>query len=142
MGLDRATLAARVQSFLAARPKATAFKHRIWAQCQTDKVARTFMGARRKLFGPPEVRAKDGLNHMIQGSVSNLVAYSIIHIVEAFPLSSLVMNKHDGAIMAFPACYETSAVLDKCRQMVEREWEFGEGVPAMGFPAKWEVTHG
>ena len=141
LGLDRGSLVARAQAFLFARPKGVAFKEATWRECIEQKEARTFMGARRKLFGKPEDRAKDGLNHKIQGSVANLMNWCLIRCMEAFPDASLILNRHDGATVAFPTRYETSVVMDKVRQIVEREWEIGPGVH-MRFPATWEVIRG
>ena len=109
-------------------------------QCQTAKMARTFMGRRRSLFGKPDDRAKQGLAHMISGSVADLMDWSLIAITRQFPTSSLILNKHDGAIMAFPdnlACEPTQAAV---RLIVEKEWEVGQGI-TMSFPADWRVTN-
>ena len=139
LGLDRAVLVQRATRFLAARPKAQAWKEMIWERCRTDKEARTFMGRRRKLFGPDEDRAKDGLNHMIQGSVADLMDWVLIEVERAWPQGHLILNKHDGAILAFPDSCPVEPTWAAVRLIVEREWEIGQGTPAMGFPAEWEV---
>ena len=141
LGLDRSLLVARAQSFLAARPKGVAFKEATWRECIEQKEARTFMGARRKLFGKPEDRAKDGLNHKIQGSVANLMNWCLIHCMEAFPDASLILNRHDSATVAFPEELRHDRTVDIVKEIVEREWEIGPGV-RMRFPAAWEVIHG
>ena len=141
LGLDRAVLVQRATRFLAARPKAQAWKEMIWERCRTDKEARTFMGRRRKLFGPDEDRAKDGLNHMIQGSVADLMDWVLIEVERAWPQGHLILNKHDGAILAFPDSCPVEPTQAAVRLIVEREWEIGQGTPAMRFPAEWEVIH-
>ena len=139
LGLDRQMLLQRAQRFLDARPKAQAWKEAVWEQCRIDKEARTFMGRRRKLFGLPEDRAKDGLNHMIQGSVADLADWCIIEISRKFPKSSLILNKHDGMILAFPNEYPIDTTTTTVKALVEREWEVGPGI-VMNFPAEWETT--
>ena len=144
LGLDRETLVKRAQRFIDARPRGVAWKEQTWAACVRDKEARTFMGARRKLFGDADTMKKDGLNHKIQGSVSNLMAWCLIQIVKEIPAASLVLNKHDGAIVACllhdEGASERSSVCDRVqdhvRQIVEREWEIGPGI-TMAFPATW-----
>lgn len=95
------------------------------------------MGARRKLFGDEETRGKQGLAHMISGSVSNLMAWCLIKIVETYPVAFLILNKHDGAIVAFPNSLDPVVVEAAVREIVEREWEIGPGI-RMHFPATWE----
>ena len=102
------------------------------------------MGARRYLFGDPDDRAKDGLNHKIQGAVANLMAWCLIQITRTYPAASLILNKHDGAIVAFPdeeRASERSSVCERVKQLVEQEREVGQGV-TMGFPATWKVWNG
>ena len=61
LGLDSHTLLVRAKGFLAARPKALAWKQKVWQGCIEKKVARTFMGHRRLLFGDADARKKEGL---------------------------------------------------------------------------------
>lgn len=141
LGLDRPTLVNRANRFLAARPKAQAWKQAVWQTCQVEKVARTFMGRRRLLFGNPTDRAKDGLNHIIQGSVADLMDWCLIAITTKWPSASVVMNRHDGATVAFPRDTDSRAIQAQVKALVEKEWEVGQGV-IMNFPATWEVVHG
>ena len=140
LGLDRQMLLQRAQQFLDARPKAQAWKATIWEQCRIDKETRTFMGRRRKLFGLPDDRAKGGLNHMIQGSVADLMDWCLIAVSREWPSMSLILNKHDGAILAFPNECPVDTTTARVKALVEREWEIGQGTPAMNFPAEWETT--
>ena len=140
LGLNKVELLSRAKRFLHARPKALAWKASIMHQCQTDKLARTFMGRRRSLFGKPDDRAKQGLAHMISGSVADLMDWCLIAITRQFPTSSLILNKHDGAIMAFPDNLACESTQEAVRLLVEREWEVGQGI-TMAFPADWRVTN-
>lgn len=150
LGLDRPTLVRRARRFLEARPQAQAWKARVWQACIDQKEARTFMGHRRMLFGDPDTRKKEGLNHMIQGSVANLMAWCLIEIlVKRWPRASLILNAHDGATLAFPL-HESEAGTagpqpsdwGAVRTIVEREWTIGQGTPPMRFPAEWKVREG
>ena len=139
LGLDRVTLQQRAERFLAARPKAVAWKQTIWQQCIEQRSARTFMGHRRHLYGDEDTRKKDGLNHMIQGSVANMMNWCLIEIdQQVYPESHMILNKHDGALVAFPDRLNQEQVVPAVRSIVEREWEIGPGIK-MRFPAEWEV---
>ena len=139
LGLDRSTLVNRAIRFLNARPKGVAWKERIWAECVDGGVARTFMGHRRMLFGDADTKKKEGLNHVIQGSVANLMAWCLIEIlVKTWPSAALVLNKHDGATLAFPDSLAQANVVPRVQALVEQKWEVGQGV-RMGFPASWHV---
>ena len=141
LGLHRNTLLQRARQFLDARPKGVAFKRRTFEECERDKVARTFMGRRRLLFGPPEQRAKEGLNHKIQGAVADLMDWCLIQITQTWPQSSVILNKHDGALVAFPNTLAENLVVPQVKALVEKSWEVGQGV-TMVFPASWHVIHG
>lgn len=147
LGLDRTILVQRARAFLQARPKLVAWKQAVWQTCIEHKVARTFMGHRRLLFGDEDTRKKEGLNHLIQGSVANLMAWCLIQIlVNTYPSGTLILNQHDGAILAFPLHGSEAGTAgpspsdwSPVRQLVEREWQIGTGVPALAFPADWKV---
>lgn len=113
----------------------------MWQTCQEQKIARTFMGRRRLLFGNPTERAKDGLAHTISGSVADLMAWCLITITNQWPGASVVMNRHDGAVVAFPKSLDVRATQAQVKALVEKEWEVGQGI-RMKFPATWEVIHG
>ena len=145
LGLDRTVLLARARAFLHARPKAQAWKQQIWAECTRSSfgpgvgIARTFMGRRRMLFGDEDARKKDGLNHMIQGSVADLMDWSLGRLLNReLPEAYLVLNKHDGAILSIPESRGQDDTFARCRAVVEREWEVGQGV-RMSFPASWTL---
>ena len=140
LGISRTVALERARQFLAARPKLVTWKQMVWDRCRLDKEARTFMGRRRKLFGLPDDRAKDGLNHMVQGSVADLMDWCLIAIAKEWPQSSLILNKHDGAILAFPCDSPVDTTTARVKALVERDWEIGQGTPAMNFPAEWETT--
>ena len=137
--LDRGILVSQAQAFLDARPKGVAWKAMTWVRCQTDKEARTFMGRRRKLVGPAEDMAKDGLNHTIQGSVADLMDWCLIQVEQQWPQGHLILNKHDGAILAFPDSCPVEPTQAAVRLIVEREWEIGQGIK-MTFPATWCIV--
>lgn len=141
LGLNRHTLVQRAQRYLDMRPKAQAWKERVWAECRNAKMSRTFMGSRRLLFGDEETREKDGLNHVIQGSVADMLNWCLIQIDRAFPASTLIRNSHDGATVAFPKTLDPDTTEAQIKPWVEREWEVGQGI-TMGFPASWHRTVG
>jgi DNA polymerase I-like protein with 3'-5' exonuclease and polymerase domains len=141
LGLDREVLLDRARRFLRARPKAVAWKERTWQQAIDQKVTRTFMGRRRELFGEPDARKKQGLVHTMSGSVADMMDWCLIEIDRLIPQCHLILNKHDGALLAFPETLDESIVISKVRAIVEREWEIGQGVPPMRFPGEWEKVY-
>ena len=66
------------------------------------------------------------------------MAWCLIEITRQFPESSLILNKHDGATIAFPDLYPQADITRTVKEIVEREWEVGQGV-TMSFPATWKV---
>ena len=140
LGLDRLALVGRANRFLNARPRAVAFKQKVWEDCVKEKMARTFMGARRMLWSRPEDRAKEGLNHKIQGAVANMMNWCLIEIlVNREPHTTrLILNKHDGMILGFKlSSWSVDHAMKLCRSVFEKEWEF-DGI-SMAFPMEWET---
>ena len=138
LGLQRPALLERARRFLAARPRGVAWKQTVWDRCRLDKEARTFMGRRRKLFGLPDDREKQGLAHMISGSVADMMDWCLIAVSREWPQSSLILNKHDGAILAFPNECPIDTTAARVKNIVEREWEVGHQI-VMNFPASWDI---
>lgn len=135
VGLSKAVALRRARSFLSARPGAQAFKHSIWEQAIQKKEIRTFQGRRRWLWGKAKDRAKDGMAHMISGSVADMMDWSLIQL---FSMGvRLVLNKHDGAIVRVKDLFPVESILPHVKGVVEREWEFAGG--KMKFPANWYV---
>lgn len=140
LGIDREELVANAQRFLNARPKGVAFKHRVWEEGRTNKMTRTFMGRRRKLFGDRDARAKEGMAHMISGSVADMMDWCLISLHKHFgDQFRLIINRHDGALIGFPNTLEPLEVVQECRKYVEREWEFAGS--KMKFPASWSIFY-
>ena len=142
VGLDRHAALAAIRRLFAAHPHTVLFKQRTWEECIRTHQARTFMGHRRMLWGKAVDVAKEGLNHKIQGGIANIIAWILIQMCHPTlsqflpgPVPRLIVNKHDGAIVGFPARYELTEVLPRCREIVERVWEI-EGT-SIHFPADW-----
>ena len=144
--LDREVLVRQAQIFLNARPKGITWKQQVWDRIQVMRSnhesveVRTFMGRRRKLFGPVEDMQKEGIAHIISGSVADLMDWCLIAVSREWPSMSLILNKHDGAILAFPNECPIDTTTARVKALVERDWEIGQGTPAMSFPAEWETT--
>ena len=78
---------------------------------------------------------------MISGSVADMMDWCLIAVNREWPQGHLILNKHDGAILAFPNECPVDTTTARVKALVEREWEVGQGI-VMNFPAEWEVIRG
>ena len=97
MGFDRSVLVQAATQFLASKPNLRSTKAKWWAHCAKVGEARTIFGRRRKLFGKQWDKSKEGWNHMIQGSVTDMVNTALIEIHQANPSWRLIYPSHDAA---------------------------------------------
>lgn len=112
-----------------------AFKQRTWRQVWDTHEARTFLGRRRRLFGLQEDVEKQGLNHMIQGAVADIMNLTLIAIFARWPESWLAYQSHDSGKIAFPV---GSNPWPDIKNMVEMPYEIA-GI-TMPFTAEWHVV--
>jgi len=94
-GGDRRELVEAAKLFLKAKPNLVACKQKWWNECGRTSESRTIFGRRRRLFGDLWTRQKEGWNHHVHGSVSDMVNIAIIELHQAgYPL---VYPSHDAA---------------------------------------------
>jgi DNA polymerase I-like protein with 3'-5' exonuclease and polymerase domains len=141
LGFKRETMHDAAQKFLRAKPNLKATKIKYWAQCAKAGEARTIFGRRRRLFGDYWMKAKEGWNHMVQGSVTDMVNNSLIEICG--PNARLVYPSHDAAKVAIPAAHIFYNIKEKTlahfRNAVEKEYEIdGEKIKST---ATWHIYH-
>jgi DNA polymerase I-like protein with 3'-5' exonuclease and polymerase domains len=143
LGLTREELFARAKKLLASKPRYTAFKSLTWGQAIEQRETRTFLGRKRRFFpSPQEVRtwktrripgdcAKQGLNHMIQGAVADIMNLTLIAIlVDLYPEGVLHLNSHDGAFLGFPDSLKPDDVVPTVTPLIAKVWDVaGEQVP-------------
>lgn len=120
--------------YLASKPILVAWKRRTWAECWRTHEARTFMGRRRRLGGAKKDVMKEGLNHIIQGSVADMMKTTLRLVLAAYPLARLAYQSHDGFKFVFP---RNVVVGSRIREIVERE-VIAWGKP-ISFPAAFKV---
>jgi hypothetical protein len=139
LGLTREELLSGGRAFLASKPALVAWKQRTWSESAAKGESRTFLGRRRRLFGDHKARAKMGLNHMIQGAVADMMNLCLKEIILGHPELGgwLIVNKHDGAIVAFPHGNLGEATY-KAKHYVHREWEIA-GIH-IAVLADWKLT--
>ena len=138
------------RAYLLSKPHLVAWKNKVWAECAEKGVSYTFLGRRRRLFGDHMERAKMGLNHQVQGAVADMMNLCLADILVGHPELGgwLVVNKHDGAILAFPTLSTEpslqltntmSGVVNTCRQIVHREWQIAG--QSIAIQADWKLTN-
>jgi hypothetical protein len=142
LGLTRAELLYAGRAYLTAKPKYHEWKRRVWDECRWTRESRTFLGHRRRLFGDPQVMARQGLNHKIQGAVAGIMNTTLIALVHpergAIPEGIVGWNAHDGATLTFPVARDVEATMAVLRPIVERVWDV-EG-SRITLTASWSVT--
>ncbi len=136
-GTDKAGLEAIAKAYLDSKPRLREWKRRVWEQIYATHEVRTPLGRRKRLFisseeyvnwkrrHRPGDAGKQGLNHLAQGQVADMMNLTIIAIKRRWPESRLVYQAHDGLTMAFP---NTSNSWPAIREIVEREWDTGNGM--------------
>jgi len=120
LGYTRKELEEFGRAYLRAKPAFVAAKSRAQAECARTGLARTAFGRLRRLSGDLRTRAKEGFSHMISGTVSDMMNLTLIGIHAKIPSCHLVVNRHDGAEIAFPGSIPLSLSVTSLRQLVER----------------------
>jgi DNA polymerase I-like protein with 3'-5' exonuclease and polymerase domains len=144
LGFKREVLQNAAKAFLRSKPNLIACKRKYWDECAKKGEARTIFGRRRRLFGDYWSRAKEGWNHMVQGSVTDMVNKSLIDITSnpALIQPILVYPSHDAAKISIPATLVSVAreqTLEIFKSAVEREWVIdGEKIKST---ATWHIYH-
>lgn len=100
------------------------WKPKVWNECITTGRSRTALGRLRYILGKPATKAKEGLNHRVQGTVSDMMNIILRDILDAYPQAVLKWNEHDGATIGFPRNIEP---LSTIQPMIDRTWDI-EGV--------------
>lgn len=147
MGFARERILQAARLFLRAKPNLTAWKRRTWDEVLAKGEARTIFGRRRRLFGNREDRMKQGLNHKVQGSVTDMVNLSMIEIDEySKGRWRLIYPSHDAAKFSVPVsdlqdgiALKDQPILQVFKRAVEREWDIdGEKIIST---ATWHIYH-
>lgn len=128
---SRDELLALAEAYLASKPNLVNFKYRTWATIMEAHESRTFLGRRRRLFVTSEeyrlwkrtrkatASCREGLNHMFQGAVADMMNLTIIAVKRRWPQARLGYQSHDGAVFVVP---ETLDIWPGIREVVERVW--------------------
>lgn len=124
LGYTRKELEEFGRAYLRAKPSFVAAKSKAQQECARTGLARTGFGRLRRLSGDLRTRAKEGFSHMISGTVSDMMNLTLIGIHAQIPACHLVVNRHDGAEIAFPDEVNVAETLGSLRSLVEREWTF------------------
>ena len=135
LGLTQAELLNFARVYLETKPALVAWKSRVWSRCAQERMARTFMGRRRMLYGEGLVMAREGLNHEIQGSVADINNTNLVAIEAAYPEMRVITNAHDGNEVSFPVINRVNEVDAVVRTIVEREWDINDS--KIKFYAEW-----
>lgn len=151
LGLGQRELLAAGRAYLDSKPRLVAWKQATWNRCKQDRMARTFLGLRRMLFGKPEEMAREGLSHEVSGAVSGIMNLTLVALIgetpdgrpsgllnQLDPRVHLAMNAHDGAKLELPESVPVSQAFGLAKPVVEREWEIGEH--RIKFTASFEVV--
>ena len=120
--------------YLQSKPGLTSWKRRTWAECWRTHDARTAFGRRRRLAGSKVSVEKEGLNHMIQGTVADMLRMTIAAVCALPDCQGLAYQTHDGAKFIFNA---GASPMSQLSEIVEREWEMWGR--AIRIPATFEI---
>ncbi len=101
-GFSRQAIADASKAFLRSKPLLVSKRKERWSAVARAREARTIFGRRRRLFGDWWSRAKEGWNHEVQGSVTDMVNRALIEILTGRPQWHLVFPSHDAAKISVP----------------------------------------
>lgn len=123
--------------YLDSKPGLVAWKRRTWASCWRTHEARTlYWGRRRRLVGNRHAVEKEGLNHIIQGAVADMLKETLFLMLQATPEGWFVLQSHDGWKLGYPRTANPRSVIEK---IASREVVM-DGRP-ISFPASWETIY-
>jgi DNA polymerase I-like protein with 3'-5' exonuclease and polymerase domains len=134
-GLDKKGLEAVAQKYLDSKPKLVAWKYQTFAQVMKTSQVRTFLGRRKRLFISENERSswlsyrrpgdscKQGLNHLAQGSVADIMNLTIHAIRRLWPAARLGYQSHDGLLTVWPVTVNPWPAI---RNIVEKTWVINE----------------
>ena len=111
-----------------------------------DKHSRSLYGSLRRFYFANQATAKEGFNHMVQGTVASYINESAVLLQKHFPQSYLVHNKHDSLKWAFyyestteeGKRLEESQVLARVKTITQRELSCGQDTALI--TATYKVT--
>ena len=129
--LDKRGLEAMAQRYLDSKPRLVSWKYQVWSQLYKSSEVRTFLGRRKRLFISEEEKrrwftfrrpgdaGKEGLNHLAQGSVADIMNLTINAIKRLWPQSRFGYQSHDGLLTVWPIHLNPWPAI---REVVERTW--------------------
>lgn len=144
LGKPRGEILEYARLYQAGKPAFFAARQAYMEQCLITKESRTFLGRLRRLWGNPHRPAdaktimKEGWNHRVQGSVSDMVNIIVAKLAARWPESWLVSNAYDALEWGFPATLDPSTVISEVTSIVEAPWDI-EGV-SMTVPWSFKVV--
>ena len=138
LGYTRKELEEFGRAYLRAKPAFVAAKSAAQADCGRTGLARSGFGRLRRLHGDLRARAKEGWSHIISSTVSDMMNKTLIGIHGTIPACWLVVNRHDGAEVGFPAAVSLSDSVTALRALAERTWVFWGHT--FSCPATWALV--
>ena len=101
------------------------------AKIRKDKISRTLYGGPRKFYFSDEHTAKEGFNHIIQGTVASYINESCILLQREFPDSYIIHNKHDSLKWAFMYSeldreLEERQILERVKRITQRDLVYND----------------
>jgi DNA polymerase-1 len=136
MGISQAEALRVGYEYLKSKPALVRTKKYWWNESWRTHRATTSFGRERILMGTHKDVRKEGWNHRIQGTATEILNQAIIAIDQAWPDDAvLAWQSHDSATVAFPLAVEW---WPRIRDLVERTYDIAGH--RVHFTASWYVT--
>lgn len=123
-GLDKHQLTQAAQRYMHAHPGKTAWMARKKVSIRDEQGSRTPFGRYRWLMAHPKEMEKEGLNHPMQATATDITNLTIIKLCERMPYAYIVNNRFDELWLSVPV-----ALVEDARMVVQRTvaepWEIG-----------------
>jgi len=102
LGLSEEVLVELARKYVELTKDIQAKKAVLQDKIRRTKVARTLFQFKREFMDTSYDTAKEGFNHMIQGTVVGLMNRALLRLQKQHPQMRLVLNAHDGCKVVFP----------------------------------------
>ena len=137
LGLTEEEILKFGRMYLRAKPYLVQAKRALFRKFAAERVARTFRGSLRRLYGSAAQKGKDGWSHVLQGAEQDIMKEIIGDLHDAFPFIRYVLDSHDGYTFEVPEERWSEALYRQMRAVVDRTWTI-EGQD-IWLPSDWEL---
>lgn len=123
-GLSKEQLTKAAYNYLSAHPGKTQWMARKKRDIKATQMSRTPFGRLRWLMAHPHDMEKEGLNHPMQATATDITNLTIIRICERLPYTYIVNNRFDEVHWSVPVD-KVDEARKAIKEVIAQPWELG-----------------